>query len=69
MTEENRVIELEITIKERTTYGLSGKTFSDSMLKEKRAIAIAELIEYLAGHFQDDFFEAVKILKQKRKDS
>jgi hypothetical protein len=66
MAEEHRVIELEITVKERTNYGILGKTFSDSRMKDKRAAAIVELIEYLAGHFQDDFFKALKILKEKR---
>jgi len=66
MIDENRVIELEITVKERTTFGLTAKTFSDSRLEGKRAVAIVELIEYLAGHFPDDFFKAVKILREKR---
>ena len=66
MAEEHRVIELEITVKERTNYGILGKTFSDSRMKDKRAAAIVDLIEYLAGHFQEDFFKALKILKQKK---
>ena len=47
MAEEHRVIELEITVKERTTYGISGKTFWASRLTEKLPLVIAQLIEYL----------------------
>ncbi|MFZ0456728.1 MAG: hypothetical protein WCE54_03755 [Ignavibacteriaceae bacterium] len=66
MTEENRVIELEITIKERTTYGISGKTFSDSTLKEKRALVIVNLIEYLAENYHEDYIKAVNILRKQK---
>jgi len=58
MIDENRVIELEITVKERTTFGLTAKTFSDSRLEGKRAVAIVELIEYLADNFSEDYLKA-----------
>ena len=66
MAEDNRVIELEITVKERTTYGISGKSFSDGSLKEKRALTIVQLIEYLAENYHDDYIKAVRILRKQK---
>jgi hypothetical protein len=63
---DEKTIELEITIKEKTGWGLVSKTFSDNKLRDNRALTIVQLIEYLSKNFHEDYIKAVKILRGKK---
>ena len=65
MEEKEKTIELEITVKERTSWGLIGKTFSNHELKINRAAVIVEVIDYLSKNYPEDYCQAVNILRKK----
>ena len=66
MEEGKQVFELEITIKEMTSWGLISKTFSNREIKVNRAVVIAEVIQYLSKYLPEDYRQAIRILTKKR---
>ena len=57
----------EISIKENTSWGLTGKKFSNNHPNSDRARVIVEAIEYLSKNCHEDYLKAVKILREKKK--
>ncbi len=66
MEEEKKILELEITIKEKTSWGLSHKTFSNREIKNNRVAVIVDVIEYLSENYREDYIKAVRILRKKK---
>ncbi len=65
MGEEKQDLEFEITIKERTSWGLIHKTFSNTKIKVDKAQVIIEVIEYISENYRADYIRALKFLRGK----
>jgi len=63
--ENKETLDFEITIEEKTNWGVIVKNFSNKQIKVDRAAVIVDVIEYLSKNWRKDYLRAVKMLRER----